>query len=165
MCQREHHLPRCQTLSQQHSPEQGNSTHNQPQDLTGKWQCLLPSHTENSVGFHSRNRNYLGAHKTVGLLPGREIMPEGNGRGDMEGTSLGMEQMPHVADREDLTPFSTLFWREGYKDKEEKIFTLRLQNFYEKNIILPLFRNRKETTNLMLVNMKDSVVLLEKPSW
>lgn len=91
-------------------------------------------------------------------------MPEGNGRGDMEGTSLGMEQMPHVADREDLTPFSTLFWREGYKDKEEKIFTLRLQNFYEKNILLPLFRNRKETTNLMLVNMKDSVVLLEKPS-
>lgn len=67
----------------------------------------------------------MGAHKIVGLLPGREMMPEGNGRGDMEGKSLGMEQMPHVAHREGLTPFSTLFWREGYKEKEigEKNYT------------------------------------------
>lgn len=93
-------------------------THNQPQDLTGKWQCLLPSHTENSVGFHSESRNYLGAHKIAGLLPDREMKPEGNGRDDMEGKSLEMEQMPHVADREGLTPFSTLFWREWYNEKE-----------------------------------------------
>lgn len=100
------------------------TTHNQPQDLTGKWQCLLPSHIENSVGFHSKNRNYLGAHKIAGLQPGREVMPEGNGRGDREGKSLGMEQMPHISDREDLTPFSTLFWREGYKEKiGEKNYT------------------------------------------
>lgn len=51
-------------------------------------------------------------------------MPEGNGRGDREGKSLGMEQMPHISDREDLTPFSTLFWREGYKEKiGEKNYT------------------------------------------
>lgn len=33
--------------------------------------------------------------------------------------------MPHVAHREGLTPFSTLFWREGYKEKEvgEKNYT------------------------------------------
>lgn len=94
------------------------------------------------------------------------MMPEGNGRGDMEGKLLAMEQMPHAADREGLTPFSTLFWREGYKEKEdgEKI-TLQLQNFYKENILLPLFRNRKEITNLLLVNMKDSEILLEKPSW
>lgn len=93
-------------------------THNHPLDLTGKWHCLPPSQTENSVGFHSKSRNYLGAHKIVGLLPGREMMPEGNGRGDMEGKSVGMEQMPHVAGMEGLTPFSTLFWREWDKEKE-----------------------------------------------
>lgn len=41
---------------------------------------------------------------------------------------------------------------------------MRLQNFYEENILLPLFRNRKEITNLLLANMKDIVILLVKPS-
>lgn len=93
------------------STEQGDPNTQPPPGLN--WEVTLPSTlTENSVGFHSKSRNYLGAHKIVGLLPGREMMPEGNGRGDMEGKSVGMEQMPHVAGMEGLTPFSTLFWRE-----------------------------------------------------
>lgn len=52
------------------------------------------------------------AHKTVGLLPGREMRPAGNGRAEVGGRSLGKEQMPHFPDGEELTPCSTLLWGE-----------------------------------------------------
>lgn len=94
----------------------------------------------------------------------------------MGGRLLGKEQMPHVVNGKGLTLYSTLLWGEKAvetpkhngcakeKERQEKR-TLRLQNFYmRKTSCCHRLVTGRKLQICLLINMKDGVILLVKPS-